>query len=130
MIKHFILTAFTLLFCLSINAQLTDVATDVNVPTGIALQGNNLYISEYDGYKISRIDITEANPIAVNVVTGITNPANLAFNGDFLYIAEPYANRSEERRVGKECRFRCGRCDYKKKRERKGRDEYQVTEKR
>src|SRR5690554_3352869 len=93
MIKHFILTAFTLLFCLSINAQLTDVATDVNVPTGIALQGNNLYISEYDGYKISRIDITEANPIAVNVVTGITNPANLAFNGDFLYIAEPYANK-------------------------------------
>lgn len=50
--------------------------------------GNDLLISEYSNNKISKINIMDINPVAEEVVTGLTGPTGLVLNGNDLYIAE------------------------------------------
>ncbi|GGD14937.1 hypothetical protein GCM10011368_16100 [Hyunsoonleella pacifica] len=83
---------FFLIYGNKIDAQ-TTVITGLNRPIGLVLNGNNLYISEIEGNKISKIDITATTPTATDVVTGLNRPIGLALNGNDLYIAEQYANK-------------------------------------
>jgi len=66
----------------------------LNGPDGLALNGNDLYISEYYGDKISKIDITATLPtIAVDVIAGIDGADGMVFNGNDLYVAAYWENK-------------------------------------
>ena len=84
----YVLTTILLLTCINIIAQTTDVVTGLSFPQGIVLNGNDLYIAENNGNKISKIDITDATPTTIDVVTGLNGPRQLLLNGNDLYIAE------------------------------------------
>lgn len=69
------------------NAQIIDVLTGIVEPKGLALHGNDLYFT--NGHdKLSKIDITDPNPIVTDVLTGLSLPLGLELIGDDLYIAE------------------------------------------
>ncbi|NQY08397.1 MAG: T9SS type A sorting domain-containing protein, partial [Flavobacteriales bacterium] len=72
----------------------TDVLTGLNLPAGLLFIGNDLYIAEYGANKILKIDVTDASPIATDVVTtGIAGPFGMEVNGNDLYIAEFGGNK-------------------------------------
>jgi hypothetical protein len=83
----------TLFYSNSSFTQVTDVVTGLNNPTRLALNGNDLYIAEYNGNKISKIDITAATPTATEVVAVVNGPYGLLLNGYDLYIAEFDGNK-------------------------------------
>ena len=64
------------------------ILTALNGPGEILLVGNDLYITQFGGEKVSKIDITDPNPTAVDVVVGLGGPFNLLLNGDFIYVTE------------------------------------------
>lgn len=74
-------------------AQATNVVTGLNSPYALAFNGNDLYIAEYYGNKISKIDITNSAPTAIDVVTGLNQPMSIVLKGNELYIAEYGANK-------------------------------------
>ena len=67
-------------------AQREVIVTGLNKPTGLIFNGNDLYIAESKGNKISKINITDTNISIKNVITGLNNPVRLALNGNDLYI--------------------------------------------
>jgi len=79
----------TALFLISTNliSQTTDVVSGLSAPQGLLLNGNELYIAETWGDKISKIDITATKPTVTDVVTGVSHPSLLLLNGNDLYIA-------------------------------------------
>ena len=83
----FTLTIFLIICFLKLEAQTTDVIIG-GQPTGLLLDGNDLYIAEYGRNSIAKIDISEANPTRVLVAYNIENPISLLLNGNELYIAE------------------------------------------
>ncbi len=77
-------------FCLLAStayAQLVDVVTGLDFPYGLALDGNDLYISQALANKISKIDISLPNPPIVDVAT-VSVPLALFLDGDELYFSE------------------------------------------
>jgi hypothetical protein len=62
--------------------------TGVSSPYGLSINGNDLYITNYNGTEISKIDITAPLPTPTVVVTGLSGPYGLSLNGNELYIAE------------------------------------------
>ncbi len=72
----------------NINAQTSDVVTNIEIPNGLAFHGNNLYISVRGFSKISKIDITAFPYTLTDVVYGLTDVRGLVFSGNDLYIAE------------------------------------------
>ena len=95
---YFLFPLFFLSY-ININAQ-EDVITDLNRPIGLVFNGNDLYFTEANIGKISKIDITETTPNATDVVTGLGTPYTLALNGNDLYIAEIPANKISKIAVG------------------------------
>jgi len=80
-----------LAFCLMAStafAQLVDVVTGLDFPYGLAINGNDLYISQPPANKISKIDISLSNPPIVDVVAGLFAPHALFLAGDELYFTE------------------------------------------
>jgi len=74
---------------LNVSAQLTDIVTSgLTDPFDVVIEGNEAYIVEFAGNTISRIDITDANPVLENVVTNIANPTTLLFDNTDVYIAQ------------------------------------------
>lgn len=69
-------------------AQTTDVVTGLSNPRGLAFHGNELYIAEFGANRISKIDVTDTNPVVTEVVTGINGPYDLDFKDNLLFIAE------------------------------------------
>ncbi len=61
----FFLTAFYA------SAQVVDVLTGLNKPWSLAVRGNELFIAEDGTGKIIKIDISQPNPIPVDVLTGL-----------------------------------------------------------
>ena len=88
---YFLIILF-FLSSININAQ-EDVITDLDRPVGLVFNGNDLYFTEANIGKISKIDITEATPTAAAVASGLSSPYTLALNGNDLYIAEYTANK-------------------------------------
>jgi hypothetical protein len=82
----FTLTIFLIICFLNLEAQTTDVIIG-GQPTGLLLDGNDLYIAEYGRNSIAKIDISEANPTRVLVANNIDAPFSLLLNGNELYIA-------------------------------------------
>ena len=77
------------LFCSSIvQAQLYEVVTDLNFPNDMVLSGDTLYIAEFSGGKISKMDITDPAPTVSTVIVGLDHPSHIALNGDKMYISE------------------------------------------
>lgn len=74
------------------SAQITQVVGGLSGPYGLALYGNNLYISqsgEINGNKISKIDLTSSNPIVNNVFTNnLAFPTKLKIHENYLYVTE------------------------------------------
>lgn len=80
---------FVLITTLNATAQLTDIVTSgLTDPFDVVIEGNEAYIVEFAGSTISRIDITDPNPVLENVVTNIANPTTLLFDNDDVYIAQ------------------------------------------
>lgn len=52
-----------------------------------------MYVAEYSGNKISKIDLTATTPTAVDVVTSLSGPTGLLLHGNDLYITESSANK-------------------------------------
>lgn len=76
---------------INVNNTLPTVATEIisglNGPFGMAIKGNDLYFTQFFGNKVSKIDVTQSNPVIEDVVTGISLPTALEFKGNELYIA-------------------------------------------
>ena len=93
--KHYILSAFFLLYFISINysfAQTTDVVTELKSPYVLAFKGNDLYISEFNDNKISKIDITTLSTnesISKSRIQLYPNPSN-----EFIQVSNITTNKS------------------------------------
>lgn len=78
-----------ILFCLTASAltaqTTTEVVGGVSGAYGLALQGNDMYVSAFQGNKIFKFDISDPNPILQEVAT-VTAPADIALYGNYLYI--------------------------------------------
>ena len=86
----------TILFLIfgNLYAQTDTVTEDVFGPTSLVLNGNDLYIAEAQGNKISKINITATTPTTpTDVFNGLSKPTSLVLNGNDLYIAEELAGR-------------------------------------
>ena len=70
-----------------LNAQTTKVVTGIQYPNYLMLNGDDLYISQYD--RISKINIKATNPTPKTIIQGGTYPiyGQMAVSGDFLYAA-------------------------------------------
>lgn len=79
-----LVTLFLCIASLYLKAQVTDVVTSLYYPTSIAISGNEMYIAEDD--KITKIDLTDANPTPVDFFTDFSDGAHLLIDGNDLYI--------------------------------------------
>ncbi|WP_367392030.1 T9SS type A sorting domain-containing protein [Lewinella sp. LCG006] len=95
MMKNFyLLFLLCSLSMMTAKAQVTDILTGLNYPYGVALDGNELYISELSSSRIIKIDITAAVPPAIQeVLTGLSGPAGLFIEENTLYFSEFSASR-------------------------------------
>ena len=66
-------------------------SSTIHRPTGIAIDGTNLYVSELVNNRISRIDLADNNTVAV-VLENVSNPRDIDIYDGYLYIAESSAN--------------------------------------
>ena len=82
----YLLTTILFLNYINSTAQ-TDIITGLSFPAGLAINGNELYIAEYNGDKISKIDITATTPTATDVVD-VEEPWYLIIDNNILYITE------------------------------------------
>jgi hypothetical protein len=88
--KQFYLLTMILFFSYSNSiAQSTTVISQLNNPTGIFIDEDNMYICEFDGNKISKIDISNNNPTLQDVFTSISSCESLFVNGNDIYVARP-----------------------------------------
>jgi hypothetical protein len=84
-----------LIFCLGATnsvAQIEDLLTDIDGPSGFAIQGNDLYFSQYFGGTVSKIDISQAMPTPEEVIGNLSTPFGLHLYQDSLYVADTYSN--------------------------------------
>ncbi len=66
-------------------AQITTVVNNLDVPSRCLLIGDELYFSQDN--EVSKIDLTDTNPIPVVVESILQRPEGLAISGNELYIA-------------------------------------------
>lgn len=87
--KKQLLTLLVLLFSyVHLSAQTIDIATiDLTSPISLAIKGTDLYIAEYTGNRVSKVDLTENDPMPVDILTGITKPTALLMDGNDLYVS-------------------------------------------
>ena len=65
----------------------TTVSSGLSNPLGMALNGNTLYIGEWGGGRISKIDITQPLPVPVTtILSGLINPTGITIIGNYMYI--------------------------------------------
>ncbi len=90
---------FTLLFTIfllnstNIIAQVEEVISNLSGPDALTIVGDFLYIVEYDAGKISKIDLTSPDPVAIDIVSGLSAPNGILINGDNLFISESSAGK-------------------------------------
>ncbi|NND94299.1 MAG: T9SS type A sorting domain-containing protein [Flavobacteriales bacterium] len=71
-----------------------EVASNIALPSGIAILDDILYFSSQGGLGIvGKLDLTETNPQATIVQSGFSNPTGIAIIGTDLYVAEFFGNR-------------------------------------
>lgn len=90
LLKQLFATTFLLFFITAFSfAQVVEVATNMNVPTDMVVDGNDMYVSEFGSGRILKIDLTQTPPFTpVEIATGISSCVSLALKGDDLYISQ------------------------------------------
>ncbi|MEO1033556.1 MAG: T9SS type A sorting domain-containing protein [Bacteroidota bacterium] len=69
--------------------NIVEVISGLFVPYSLAFKDNELYIADKGANSIYKIDITQASPSLIDVVTtGLHRPISLLFDGNDLYIGE------------------------------------------
>lgn len=66
------------------------VVTNIRGVMDLEFNGNDLYISQFSGGTIKKVDVSASNPILIDVLSGVSAPAGLQFYNNYLYIAEAY----------------------------------------
>jgi DNA-binding beta-propeller fold protein YncE len=87
---HF-LTTFFLFHCLNLLGQVeaTEVVSGLDIPVGLAVHGNDLYVAEPEGDEILKVDLTASTPVAMDFITeGLVFPSALIVHENNLYISE------------------------------------------
>ncbi|MCK7590927.1 T9SS type A sorting domain-containing protein [Subsaxibacter sp. CAU 1640] len=73
------------------------IINGLNNPLGIAVNGDELFICEHHTTasmgSISKINLTDASPVAAQLITGLTYPRAVAMVGDELYYATNYLSK-------------------------------------
>lgn len=88
--KNYILL-FAFILSYSINAQTTTILSGLSQQEGeFELLGNDLYIVQKEFNKVVKIDISQSNPTAIDVITGLKDPVDIAIINGFAYISETY----------------------------------------
>lgn len=88
--KKYILL-FTFILSYSINAQTTTILNGLSQQEGeFELLGNDLYIVQKEFNKVVKIDISQSNPTATDVITGLKDPVDIAIINGYAYISETY----------------------------------------
>ncbi|WP_422104360.1 T9SS type A sorting domain-containing protein [Winogradskyella sp.] len=69
--------------------SIVEVISGLFVPYSLAFKDNDLYIADKGANSIYKIDITQASPGLIDVITtGLHRPISLLFDGNDLYIGE------------------------------------------
>jgi hypothetical protein len=80
------------------NSPAVRIGPNLSLPSGLTLYNNYLYIAEYN--KISRIDLSQANPAPETVATGLSGARLTAFNGVDLFIPHYDGNKASKLSIG------------------------------
>jgi len=91
--KKTLLSLFLCLSAIIAIAQVTDFITGINGPSGLFIDGDDLYVSEYNIGQVSKINLNENPPSKTSVMTNRSSPFGLVVIGNYLYVAEQTANR-------------------------------------
>ena len=83
---------FFMLNCTLLQAQTTDEITNLSRPTGIHFEGSELYIIETAGGRISKINTTDTNPIATEIVSFGSDAFGIDLRGSELYFTYNFHN--------------------------------------
>lgn len=84
--KHFLtLLLFGSLAATTFAQTTTEVVSGMLQAYGLAVRGNEMYVSDRNGNRVYKFDLSSANPSLEEVVT-ITNPTGLDFAGDYMYV--------------------------------------------
>ena len=70
-------------------STISTVLSGLNFPSSLNIKGNDLYFAN-DG-KLSKIDLTSANPTKIDIVSGISSPQKIHRQGEYIYIPEFYS---------------------------------------
>jgi len=66
------------------------ILTNLQRPNHLYIEGNDLYYTEYNGRKISKVDLEQLpNVIPQDIVTGLNQPKDIHIYEDNLYYSEP-----------------------------------------
>ena len=83
-----IVIVFILGGILDLNAQAVKLVGGLSNPTDMAIDGNTMYISDYQTGRIYKLKLGLANPVLTQVASGFGGPFGLAIKGNELYVAE------------------------------------------
>ena len=70
------------------NPSPIDILTSLDLPYGLAMSGDYLFIALTGEGKIIKINTTESNPTPETVVSGLSEPAGLIFHGNTLFFSQ------------------------------------------
>ena len=92
----FLMQSFAIVFILFFatifsSAQVVDVATNLQGPTDMVIDGDDMYVSEYGSGRILKIDLTQTPPFTpVEIANGLIDCScsGLALKGNDLYISQ------------------------------------------
>lgn len=91
-----LLLLFTLI-CHTISfAQTEEVFFSMFGPGAMVEKDNILYVAEFSGGTVKRLDLTSEDIVPESFVEGLMNPTALLLDGDTLYISEREANRVQK----------------------------------
>lgn len=76
----------------SLNAQVTTVVENFDA-YDVAVDGNDLYYSDFTGHRILKVDIATPNPSPVEIVTGLTFPTAIEIKDGELYFCESSSSK-------------------------------------
>lgn len=60
----------------------------LNSPAGLEFEHDELYIAEFFGGRILKINVNDQTPTLEEVVTGLNTPNSIAISGDYLYYSD------------------------------------------
>ncbi len=89
-------TLLSLCLCLSVIitfAQVTDFFVGVDGPSGLFIDGEDLYVSEYYGGVVSRINLDDNPPNKTPILTNLGSPFGVGVTGNYLFVAEQTGGR-------------------------------------